>query len=234
MYDSCAQWYAHIWAVLKVPCWFRFSLGLPSVSALTLLVGRREGHPACNKMGDDGDGHWLVRMEWRPAGWSVCLPLLIFPCTIKSRSSLLAPDHPSGPGKRAVKRLSCGVRFRFAFLRLRPVLFIFYCVRFSFFSTKPRDWLGRSLKWSILCWVGHKTLTQSISGDCKENTHKNGVFLKFLLALISDWWKLHVWNLYKDIFYTLTELDLCDYFTVICWCGVRGKINGTVRLCSIV
>jgi len=42
-------------------------------------------------MGDDGGGHWLVRMEWRPAGWSVCLPLLIFPCTIKSRSSLLAP-----------------------------------------------------------------------------------------------------------------------------------------------
>jgi len=37
----------------------------------------------------DGSGHWLVRMEWRPAGWSVCLPVLIFPCTIKSRSSLL-------------------------------------------------------------------------------------------------------------------------------------------------
>jgi len=35
----------------------------------------------------------------------VCLPLLIFPCTIKSRSSLLAPAHPGGPGKRAVKRL---------------------------------------------------------------------------------------------------------------------------------
>ena len=26
----------------------------------------------------------------------------------KSRSSLLAPDHPGGPGKRAVKRLWCG------------------------------------------------------------------------------------------------------------------------------
>jgi len=56
-------------------------------------------------MGDGGGGHRLVRMEWRPAGWSVCLPLLIFPCTIKSRSSLLAPAHPGGPGKRAVKRL---------------------------------------------------------------------------------------------------------------------------------
>jgi len=51
-------------------------------------------------------------MEWRPAGWSVCLPQLIFRCAIKSRSSLLAPAHPGGPGKRAVKRLWwwwCGV-----------------------------------------------------------------------------------------------------------------------------
>ena len=54
---------------------------------------------------DGGGGQWLVRMEWRPAGWSLCLPLLIFPCTIKSRSSLLAPAHPSGPGKRAIKWL---------------------------------------------------------------------------------------------------------------------------------
>jgi len=44
-------------------------------------------------------------MEWRPAAWSVCLSLLISPCTISSRSSLLAPAHPGGPGKRAIKRL---------------------------------------------------------------------------------------------------------------------------------
>ena len=49
----------------------------------------------------------LSHLEWRPARWSVCLPLLIFPCTIKSRSSLLAPAHPDGSGKRAVKRLWC-------------------------------------------------------------------------------------------------------------------------------
>ena len=59
-------------------------------------------------MGDGGGGHWLVQMEWRPAVWSVCLALLIFPCTIKSRSSLLAPAHPGGPGKTAIKRLWCG------------------------------------------------------------------------------------------------------------------------------
>jgi len=41
----------------------------------------------------------------------------------------------------------------------------FCCVRFSFFSTMLRDWLGRtSPKWRILCRVGRKTLTrQSIS-----------------------------------------------------------------------
>jgi len=70
-----------------------------------LLVGQQEGlFLACKKYG--GGGHWLlVRMDWRPSGWSVCLPLLIFLCTIKSRSFLLAPAHPGGPGKRAVKRL---------------------------------------------------------------------------------------------------------------------------------
>ena len=40
-------------------------------SALTLLVGQQEGHPACKKLEDGGGGHWLVRMEWHPAGWSV-------------------------------------------------------------------------------------------------------------------------------------------------------------------
>jgi len=79
---------------------------LVAFSVLTLLVGRQEGPPACKIWGEaGGGGHCLVGIEWHPAGWSVCLPLLIFPCTIKSRSSLLAPAHPGGPGKRAVKRM---------------------------------------------------------------------------------------------------------------------------------
>ena len=77
------------------------SINNRTFSALTLLVGRQEGHPACKKYGGDVAGG----MEWHPAGWLMCLHLLIFPCTIKSRSSLLAPAHPGGPGKRAVKRL---------------------------------------------------------------------------------------------------------------------------------
>jgi len=40
-------------------------------------------------------------------------------------------------------------------------------VVFVYFSTKPRDWLGRtSSKWPIMYQVGRKTLTQSISSVC--------------------------------------------------------------------
>jgi len=66
---------------------------------VTLLVGRQEGHPACKKYGG-----W-----WR---WALVSPDRVVPsrmvglwasvnlrCTMKSRSSLLAPAHPGGPGK---------------------------------------------------------------------------------------------------------------------------------------
>jgi len=76
-----------------------------------LLISRLGGMKGIQPVkirGDGGDGQWLVRMEWCPAGLSVSLPLLTLLSTIKSRSSLLAPAHPDGPGKRAVKRLWCG------------------------------------------------------------------------------------------------------------------------------
>jgi len=83
-----------MYALFSLPC----TVITTAFSALTLLVGRQEGHPACKKYGEDGGGgHWLVRMEWRPAWWLVCLLLLIFPCTIKSRRSLLALADPGGP-----------------------------------------------------------------------------------------------------------------------------------------
>jgi len=79
-----------------------WSTQLVSVLWHCWMGGRKDIRPVKN-MGDGGGGHWLVQMEWRQAGWSVCLPLLISPRTMKSRSSLLAPTHPDGPGKRAVK-----------------------------------------------------------------------------------------------------------------------------------
>jgi len=49
-------------------------LTLLSFSALTLLVGRQEGHPACKKYRDGGGGHWLVRMSGaQPDDRCVCL-----------------------------------------------------------------------------------------------------------------------------------------------------------------
>ena len=69
---------------------------LPSVLWCSWLGSRKGIRPV--KTGDGEGGHWLVRMEWCPAGWSVCLPLLIFPCTIKSRSSFLVPADPGGLG----------------------------------------------------------------------------------------------------------------------------------------
>jgi len=45
----------------------------------------------------------IVQMEWRPAGWSVCLPLLISRCTIKSRSSSSGTSSPGWSRKKGRK-----------------------------------------------------------------------------------------------------------------------------------
>jgi len=77
-------------------------------SALTLLVGRQEGHPACKKT------------EWWVAGVVICLEqggdlhmaqLMPLPLTVSCFSKIqigftfLAPAHPGSPGKRAIKRV---------------------------------------------------------------------------------------------------------------------------------
>ena len=88
-------------------CYF-VSLSAPAFSALTLLVGRQEGHPARKKT------------EWWGAGVVICLergadlhmaqlmplPLTVF-CFSKIRIGLsfLVPAHLGSPGKRAVKRV---------------------------------------------------------------------------------------------------------------------------------
>jgi len=77
-------------------------------SALMLLVGQQEGHPACKKT------------EWWGAGMVICLELgaylhmaqlMLLPLTVSCFSkiqigfTLLVPAHPGSPEKRAVKRL---------------------------------------------------------------------------------------------------------------------------------
>jgi len=78
------------------------------ISALTLLVGRQEGHPACKKT------------EWWGAGMVVCLELgadlhtaqltplpLTVSCFSKIQigSTFLVPAHLGSPGQRAFKRV---------------------------------------------------------------------------------------------------------------------------------
>ena len=53
-------------------------------------------------------------MEWRPAGWSVYLPVNL-PLHHKSRSSFLSPAHLGGPGKMAVKWLC--VQHKYGYIR---------------------------------------------------------------------------------------------------------------------
>jgi len=98
-------------------------------------------------------------MEWRPSGWSVCLPLLISPCTIKSRSSLLAPAHPGGPRKRAIKRLWCGVVVYVTILSTCTFvvcrLYVSVCKDASVpVSVRHFPWQagGRSIPWALPLW----------------------------------------------------------------------------------
>ena len=73
-------------------------------NALTLLVGRQEGHPACKKL------------EWWGADVVICLErgadqLMLLPLTVSSFSKIqigftfLVPAHLGSPGQRAVKRV---------------------------------------------------------------------------------------------------------------------------------
>ena len=78
-------------------------------SALTLLVGQQEGHPACKKL-SVGVLEWLsvwsdVQICIWPS-WCHCHSLSL--ASVKSRLVLpLVPAHPGSPGQRAVKRV-CG------------------------------------------------------------------------------------------------------------------------------
>ena len=81
------------------------------------------------------------------------LPLLIFPCTLKSRSSLLAPADPGGPEKRAVKRLWCGGYQDILRYELSQCLVIIIVV---VTIVAVRGWLKKQEHW-LLCvtTLGH-------------------------------------------------------------------------------
>jgi len=78
-------------------------------SALTLLVGRQKGHPACKKL-TGGLLAWLsVWYEVQTCIWpSWCHYHSLSLASVKSIQigfAFLVPAHPGSPGKRAVKRM---------------------------------------------------------------------------------------------------------------------------------
>ena len=85
------------------------SFSATAFSALTLLVGQQEGHPAGKK-----------NLEWWGTGMVICLEqgaalhvaqLMPLPltvccfCKIQIGFTFLVPAHSGSPGKRAVKRV---------------------------------------------------------------------------------------------------------------------------------
>ena len=129
-------------AVERYICLFSCS----PISALILLVGRQEGHLACKKWEEDGGGgHCLVRMEWRPGGWLVCLPLLIFHKVQKFSSGTSSPrwyrkkGRKNGCGAENCKKLSTCVNHHHTcwnFLQL------------SACSLKNLWWFCRRFRWT--------------------------------------------------------------------------------------
>jgi len=77
-------------------------------SALTLLVGRQEGHPACKKLSGGGAG--VVICLERGADLHMT-QLMLLPLTVSSFSKIQTgftfqvPAHPGTPGQRAIKRV---------------------------------------------------------------------------------------------------------------------------------
>jgi len=77
-------------------------------SALTLLIGRQEGHPACKKLQWWGTGVVIFLEQGANMHMAQLMPL---PLTISCFSKIqigftfLVPADPGSPGQRAVKRV---------------------------------------------------------------------------------------------------------------------------------
>jgi len=90
-----------------VPAHFCSLLTASPFSALTLLVGRQEGHPACKKLGS-GVLAWLSVWSEVLTHMAQLMPLpLTVSCSSKMQTgfTFLVPAHMGSPGQGAVKRV---------------------------------------------------------------------------------------------------------------------------------
>ena len=89
---------------------FRYITCIPTTccafSALTLLVGRQEGHPVCKKLSGEVLAWLSVWSEVQTCIWpSWCHCHSLSLASVKSRLvfTFLVPAHPGSPGQRAIK-----------------------------------------------------------------------------------------------------------------------------------
>jgi len=89
----------------------------PSVLAVTLLVGRQEGHPACKKLSGGVLGVVICLERGADLHMTQLMPLpLAVSCFSKIQIgfAFLVPAHPGSPGQRAVKHVCVCVCFNYA------------------------------------------------------------------------------------------------------------------------
>ena len=96
-------WTEQVWITVLVQVWSYIA-----VSALTLLVGRQEGHPACKKTQQWSAGVVICLERDADLHMARLMPLLLtVSCFSKIQIgfTFLVPAHPGSPGQRAVKRV---------------------------------------------------------------------------------------------------------------------------------
>ena len=107
-----------VWNKIKNRCYknhlfyfILFDVKLVAFSAMTLLVGQQEGHPACKKL-SGGVLVWLsVQSEVQTCIWPSgchCHSLSCF-SKIQIGFTFLVLAHPGSPGLRAIKRVCVSV-----------------------------------------------------------------------------------------------------------------------------
>ena len=91
---------------------FQISFGFPvrsAFSALSVLVGWQEGHPACKKNGVMRCWHgYLSGVRWNDLYMVQLMPLPPHHLLLQQNPEqfiLLVPAYPDCPGKKAIKRL---------------------------------------------------------------------------------------------------------------------------------
>ena len=108
-----AQIHARI--LLLISTLYCVRLLMIAFSALTLLVGRQEGHPACKKLTGGVLAWYLSGARCRLTYMAQLMPL---PLTVSCFSRIhisftfLVPDHLGSPGQRAVKGVYVCVLYR--------------------------------------------------------------------------------------------------------------------------